>query len=266
MRSSLKDPIKKLQQLIGRLRRDCPWDRQQTLASLQPLLREEAYELGEAVERRSNKKIEEELGDLLFMVLFLLRIGEEKGTVKFSRLIGRTIQKLRQRHPHVFKEKKRKSVDEVLTSWERLKSSVFVGIPRALPALQKAQTIQERARRVKFDFVDLQGPLDKVKEEIGELEAELNQGSRVNIEEEIGDALFGLVNLARHLEIDAEACLQRANEKFIRRFTAMERHIARRGKAVTTATRSEMDKGWKAVKKESGRKAKGRSLRPKARS
>jgi MazG family protein len=227
---------------------------------------EETYELCEAIAGRNVPKIEEELGDLLFMVLFLCRVGEEQGRFRFSNLVRTTIKKLRQRHPHVFKAKKRKSVDEVLSSWERTKSSVFTGIPRALPALQKAQTIQQRARRMNFEFKDLNGPLAKIKEEVTELEAELDGGAKRKIEEEMGDLLFSLVTLAGQLEFDAEGCLQRANDKFIRRFSAMERHMQKRGKAFGTATLAEMDESWKVAKGRSSKRAKDRSPRPKARS
>lgn len=256
MRSTSKTSINELRNLIRRLRRKCPWDKKQTFATLRPLLVEEAYELSEALGGRDDRKIAEELGDLLFMALFIAQIGEEKKRLRLAALVRKTVAKLKHRHPHVFTTAPAKNADEVLTSWERTKSSAFSGVPRALPALQKAQMIQVRAGRLKFEWKNFTGALEKVREEIAELEGELAHGGRRKIREELGDVLFALASLAGYLKLDAEQCLQRANGKFIRRFSGMEQDMRRKGKNFTTASLDEMEESWEEAKGRSSKNKK----------
>jgi MazG family protein len=231
--------------LVKELREKCPWDRVQTLDSLKSKLIEEPYELVEAIDNDDIDAIVEELGDIIFLVLFLVRILEEKGQARLDNIIASTVSKYKKKHPHVFADKELKDEQEVLHFWHKNKEDIFAGIPVILPALLAAQVIQERASRLGFDWSSHTGPLDKVKEETRELEAtaDAKQG------EEMGDLLFACVNLARHLGIDPEEALRHANKKFVRRFREILGRLEEEGRDIENVNLEEMDKIWDDVKK-----------------
>uniref|UniRef100_A0A7V3PTE3 Nucleoside triphosphate pyrophosphohydrolase n=1 Tax=candidate division WOR-3 bacterium TaxID=2052148 RepID=A0A7V3PTE3_UNCW3 len=251
--------IKELIKIVKTLRRRCPWDRKQTLSSTRPLLLNEVYELDDALRRRDKRAIIEELGDYLFMGFFLAAIMEEKNKVKLQDILNGVIKKLKDRHPHIYGNVKVKDEFDVLRNWEKIKNkdagrSLLSGIPVALPALQQAQLIQERCRRVGFDWEDASAVLLKVEEELKELKAELDDqrlkkwGAGEKIKEELGDLLFALVNLCRHLNVDAEGALKDANLKFRNRFQRVEQELKKMGKTFTEATLAEMEAVWQQVK------------------
>lgn len=247
--------VDRLIALIRTLRRRCPWDRKQTLSTTRPLILNETFELDEALRRRDRQAIIEELGDYLFMGFFLAVVAEQEKGITLRRVIDYVIKKLKYRHPHVFGHVTVRDENEVLRNWERLKQdgvrqSLLSGIPRALPALQQAQLIQERCRRVGFDWEDAPAVLTKVEEEINELKSELAapQIRRERVREELGDLLFALVNLCRHLNVDAEGALKDANRKFCQRFGRLERELARQGRGLASATLDEMEKIWQQIK------------------
>ena len=240
--------------VLKRLRQECPWDRKQTLASVRPLITGEAFELDEAIRERNSDKIAEELGDLLFLILFVTRLLEEKKKANLSRIIKQVKNKLILRHPHVFKRVKVKNVHEVLSNWERIKQkekndSILAGVPKGLPALNKAQLVQERVKRVGFDWPDHKGVLDKIEEELVELKVEIKRQQKKKAREEFGDLLFAIVNLTRHLDIDAEGALNQSTAKFIKRFKKLEKNFAKNKKDLTKSTLAEMDKVWEQVKR-----------------
>jgi MazG family protein len=246
------------------LRKECPWDRRQTVFSVRRNVIEEAYELSEAIRERNYAKIKEELGDYLFVGLFIARILEDTGKARLTEVTDGIARKLINRHPHIFGTTTVKTADDVLRNWHRIKEqekghSILNGVPRALPALQRAESIQRRAKRVGFDWTDSADVLDKVVEEIEELRAELRgrrkPADRRRVREELGDLLFALTNMSRHLGIDAEDALQRATTKFTRRFQRLEREFARRGKRLDECTLPEMDKVWEAHKRRARQKA-----------
>ncbi len=237
--------MEKLREIIARLRAPggCPWDREQTAASLRPSLVEEAYEVVDAIERDHAGDLEEELGDLLINVLMQAQIASEKNAFTLDSIAGIAAEKLIRRHPHVFAESTANSSDEVLTQWEEIKRaerlsknskggdedveiSLLDGVARAFPALVRAQKIQKKAAKVGFDWESARDVVEKVREELVEVEEELNGiPSKGRLTEEMGDLLFAVVNLSRVLSLDAESSLQAATDKFIRRFRAMEHEI-----------------------------------------
>jgi tetrapyrrole methylase family protein/MazG family protein len=249
----MSEAFKRLRELVAYLRSEkgCPWDREQTLDSLKPHLLEEMHEVCEAIEEDNTQKIREELGDVLFLLLFVARIAEEGGRFSFEEVMEETYAKMKRRHPHVFGERRDLEPDQVLDVWERAKhqqkpegESVLAGLPRALPALAKAQRIQQRAASLGFDWEEVDSAFEKLKEEIGEFEHALKGGDRAKIADEMGDILFSLVNVSRFLGIRSEDALQGTVEKFRRRFSAVEDEIARRG----TMTLEEMDEIWERSK------------------
>jgi MazG family protein len=231
--------------LVKTLREKCPWDRAQTLDSLKSKLIEESYETVEAIDSDNRDALIEELGDIIFLVLFLVRILEESGGGDLDRVIGLTISKYRKKHPHVFSGKDLKDEEEVLQFWHKDKEDIFKGIPTILPALLAAKVIQERASKLGFDWTSHAGPLQKVKEEVRELE-EIGDSKR---SEEMGDLLFACVNLARHLHIDPEEALRHANKKFVRRFREIMRRLKSEGKDMEKVSLEEMDMIWDDIKK-----------------
>ncbi len=240
--------------VLKRLRKECPWDRKQTLASVRPLITAEAFELDAAIKERNPDKIAEELGDLLFLILFVTRLLEEKKKANLSRIIKQIKNKLILRHPHVFKKVKVKDVHEVLSNWERIKQkekndSILAGVPKGLPALHKAQLVQERVKRVGFDWPDHKGVLEKIEEELAELRAEIKKQQKRKAQEEFGDLLFAIVNLTRHLNIDAENALNQSTDKFIKRFKKLEKNFTKNKKDLTKSSLAEMDKVWEQVKR-----------------
>ena len=250
--------LDELIKVLKRLRKECPWDRKQTLASVRPLITGEAFELDAAIRERNYRKISEEIGDLLFLLIFITRILEEKDKAKLSKIIKQVKDKLILRHPHVFKKVKVKDVDEILDNWQRIKQkekgeSILAGVPTRLPALHKAQLVQERVKRVGFDWPNHNGVLGKIEEELAELKAEIKRKQKRKAQEEFGDLLFAIVNLTRHLDIDAEGALNQSTDKFIKRFKKLEKNFAKNKKDLTKSTLAEMDKVWEQVKRKKGR-------------
>jgi MazG family protein len=251
--------IDRLIELMDRLRAPdgCPWDREQTPVTLKPQLLEECYEVLEAIDSGSSAHLTEELGDLLLHVVFQAQIARENGTFTFAEVANGISDKLVRRHPHVFATEKVAGADHVVTLWNDLKKaekperdSALDGVPRALPALMRAEALQKKARQVGFDWPDVRGSLDKVREEIAEVTAEIEQGKSLNeTAAELGDLLFSVVNLTRHLKLNAEELLSAANDKFERRFRAVEERIKLRGKAVKDTPLAELDAAWNEVKK-----------------
>lgn len=238
--------IHELIELVNILRRKCPWDRRQTLASLKNNVIEEAYELVEAIEENNQSAIQEEIGDILFLSLFLAKVLEEERGIDVDHVIAATVEKYRDKHPHVFKNVILSDQKEVLKFWQENKEDIFKGIPTTLPALLAAKVIQERASKLGFDWDSSQGPLHKVIEEVHEIEKSVESERKF---EEFGDLLFACVNLARHLAIDPEDALRYANKKFVKRFRAVQEELKRRGKTIEDAGLEEMDKIWDELKK-----------------
>lgn len=240
--------------IVRRLRRDCPWDRQQTHRSLRHSLLEEAHEVIEAVDRRDMDHLKQELGDLMLHVALHAVMAEERGRFTMNDVLRSISQKLVFRHPHVFGTLKVRSAREVKANWERLKlaegrSSVLDGVPRTLPALLKARRLQEKASKVGFDWKDKREVWKKVEEEILELRGAERKRSPARKEEEFGDVLFSLVNYSRFIGVQPELALQRASEKFARRFRGVEKELMRRGNHPAQAGLKLMDSLWTKQKK-----------------
>lgn len=246
-------------ELMAKLRspEGCPWDRKQTTQSLKPFLVEECYEVIDALEEGNPDKIKEELGDLLFQIVFHARIAEERGEFVMEDVIRTNIEKMTRRHPHVFGEEKLSTDKEVLANWEELKKkekgyedrkSVLEGVPRELPSLLRAHRLQERAARVGFDWKHLNEVLPKLDEEMREFKESLQKKDADAIEEELGDVFFTLVNISRFLEINPEEALRKTISKFIERFRTIEEKAAEQGRSLTDMTLEEMDKLWEESK------------------
>ncbi len=265
--------IDRLLELMHRLRAPdgCAWDREQTPVTLKPQMLEECYEVIEAIDSGSATHLTEELGDLLLHIVFQAQIASEAGDFTFADVANGIAEKLVRRHPHVFGDVKTSDPDEIVAQWDQLKrqekperSSALDGVSRALPALMRAEALQKKARKVGFDWPDVGGALEKVREEVaevtGEIESDLafahaNESAFApapETAEEIGDLLFSIVNLTRHLKLDAEELLTAANNKFARRFRAVEERLKAEGKAITDCTLEELDQVWDAVKAEFG--------------
>ena len=253
-------PMAKLRWVLKALRAPdgCPWDREQTLQSIQPCLQEECYELLSAMVGEDLANHREELGDVLLQVLFQCDIREDQGAFTFDEVVGELTDKLIRRHPHVFGTVDAKDTETVLRNWERIKqgehkapkASALDGVPEALPALLKAQRTQHKAAKVGFDWQDAQGPEAKIVEELAELKAAVAEGKPEAVAEEYGDVLFSMVNLARHIGVDAESALRAATAKFAKRFRAVEARVKAAGKEMKAMSLSELDAVWDAVKAE----------------
>jgi MazG family protein len=241
----------------------CPWDREQTWKSLRRFLLEECYEVADALDRADPDELREELGDLLFQIVFLSRLAKEEGQFTADDVVRGIAEKMIRRHPHVFGEDRAETSDEVLRRWEEIKRrerkagsegegeghrSILDGIPRALPAMMKAQQMGARAARVGFDWNREIDILEKIDEELEELRSAVASSDRSQVEEELGDFLFATVMLARRLQIDPEAALERTNLKFRERFGKIEDELSRRGVAVETAGLELMDQLWDETK------------------
>ncbi|MEG1552900.1 MAG: nucleoside triphosphate pyrophosphohydrolase [Kiritimatiellia bacterium] len=258
--TDFNSPIEKLRWVLKALRAPdgCPWDREQTLASIQPCLQEECYELLSAMVGEDLENHREELGDVLLQVLFQSDIREDAGQFCFDDVVKTLTEKLIRRHPHVFGDGKAADTDAVLRNWERIKqtehttpkTSALEGVPAALPALLKAQRVQHKAAKVGFDWKDAEGPLAKLDEEIAELRTAIKDGDAEAIADEFGDVLFSFVNVARHLQIDAESTLRAATEKFSKRFRAVEAKVKSSGRMMTALSLPELDRVWDEVKQE----------------
>ena len=242
----------------------CPWDLEQSFATIAPYTIEEAYEVADAINRGDLEHLREELGDLLLQVVFHARMAQEAGAFDFGDVVLAITEKLLRRHPHVFGDERGLSADAVKELWERIKTSekaekaekagsakpagALAGVPVALPALTRALKLQAKAGQVGFDWNDPLAVLAKIREEADEIEQEIASGRQDEAAAEVGDLLFAVVNLARHLDVDPEAALRATNAKFERRFAAIERGLAARGKSPTDATLTEMDALWDAAK------------------
>lgn len=236
----------------------CPWDREQSLATIVPYTIEEAYEVADAIAQGDMQELREELGDLLFQVVFYAQLGKEQGSFDFDDVVGSICEKLLRRHPHVFADQQFADHEALHHAWETEKKreradkgkddSVLAGVALALPALSRAAKLQKRAARVNFDWPDVRGVIAKLREELGELEAELD-GKPERIADEYGDLLFAMTNLGRHLGIDPEEGLRAANAKFERRFRALEKRLEAAGKDIHALDLATLDGYWEAVKR-----------------
>jgi nucleoside triphosphate diphosphatase len=260
----------RLEELLAIMRRlrsadGCPWDREQTFATIAPYTIEEAYEVADAVERDDMRHLQDELGDLLFQVVFHSQMAQERGAFDFDAVAGAICDKLIRRHPHVFGGEPARSADEQNIAWEEIKAkerqataasgSALAGVPNSLPALMRAYKLSKRAARVGFDFEHHGQTADKVAEELAEVReaaaavAADRRGPSQEIFEEVGDLLFAAANLARKLEVDAESALRAANAKFERRFCAMEKLAESRGQIFSSLDLAEQEKLWLDVKR-----------------
>ena len=239
----------------------CPWDLEQTFATIVPFTLEEAYEVADAVERGDFTDLRDELGDLLLQVVFHARMAEEEGRFEFGDVVEAITAKLIRRHPHVFADARDLSPDEVKALWGQIKArerardgaegprSVLSGVPLALPALTRALKLQEKAGKVGFDWAEARSVLAKLREELDEIETEIAAGDANAAAGEIGDFLFAVVNLARHLSADPEAALRATSAKFERRFSHIEARLAAEGRAPARAGLDEMEALWAEAKK-----------------
>jgi tetrapyrrole methylase family protein/MazG family protein len=244
--------------IIRRLRRDCPWDRRQTHRSLRESLIEETYEVIESLDRNRISDLRGELGDILLHIVLHSTIAEQNGEFTLRQVLQDINQKLIRRHPHVFGRVKVRGTDDVKRNWEQIKlaegrASYLEGVPRHLPALQRALRLQQRAARVGFDWESPEDVWQKVREEVEEVRKTLRAADSRAREEEFGDLLFALVNYARFLRVNPETALRRSTEKFTSRFRFIEQQLRRRGKDPRESTLAEMDELWNVAKKRKSR-------------
>ena len=250
--------IDRLLAVVSRLRgKDgCPWDREQNLQTLKRYLVEESYELLDAVDSGDPERHKEELGDVLLQVALHAQIRAEEGRFTFDDVAAALAEKLIRRHPHVFGDVKADTSEQVLKNWESIKSnekeggrSVLEGIPRHLPALQRAERAQTRAARVGFDWPDVGGVVDKIAEEVAELREAMKKDSPEDIREELGDLLFSIVNFSRFLHVHPEDALDGTTTNFMSRFREVERRVREQGREVKDCTPAELDALWEAAKR-----------------
>ncbi len=250
------ESFERLLDIMDELREKCPWDREQTYESLRKLTIEEVYELGDAILRSDLKEIKKELGDVLLHIVFYSKIGSESDSFDIGDVINNLTDKLIYRHPHVFGTTEVVNSREVEENWEALKlkekgrgKRVLEGVPDSLPALVKANRIQEKARGVGFDWEQKEQVWDKVKEELAEFEHEIRANDQKKMEQELGDLMFSLVNVARLYDIDPESALERTNMKFIRRFNYLEDQTLLKGRSLHSMSLEEMDVHWDEAKR-----------------
>ena len=246
--------FQRLVDIMKRLRKECPWDRKQTPQSLRQFILEEAYEAVEAIDNRDWDELKKELGDLLLQIVFQAEIGEEQDRFTMEEVIRHINEKLIRRHPHVFGDVKVKDAEEVKENWEQIKvqqekrSSLLEGVPKNLSSLLRAQRLQDKASQAGFDWEDAGGILQKIKEEIAELEEALQQKNPEEIENEMGDLLFSIVNLSRFRNVSAEDALRKTTNKFIARFQYIEKRLAKMNRSVYDSNLKEMDQLWEESK------------------
>ena len=245
----------RLLEVMNTLRRECPWDREQTFDSLRSNTIEETYELADAITDHNMEGIKEELGDLLLHVVFYSKLGEEEGAFDFGDVADALCDKLIYRHPHVYGDIHANTPDQVKENWEALKlrkknrkSGTLGGVPRSLPAMVKAYRMGEKAAGAGFDWEQKEDVWDKVREELGEVEAEMKSGSRTDLEGEFGDLFFALINACRLYGVDPESALERTNKKFIQRFNYMEEHAAAKGHTLHEMSLDAMEELWQEAK------------------
>jgi nucleoside triphosphate diphosphatase len=256
-------PINRLLDIMAALRTPetgCPWDLEQSFATIAPYTIEEAYEVADAIAQGNLGSLKEELGDLLFQVVFHARMAEEQGAFDFNEVVQGLSDKMEARHPHVFGTHAIETAEQQTQNWEVMKAkeraaklandpSLLADIPLALPALMRAEKLTKRAARVGFDWPSLNEVFEKLTEEIGETQEAIAEGDQAHIEEEIGDVLFVLANLARKAKVDPEVALRSANAKFERRFRWIEEALQRDGKSPETSSLEEMDGLWNLAKR-----------------
>ncbi len=247
----------RLLEVMNTLRKKCPWDREQTFDSLRNNTIEETYELVDAITDHNMEGIKEELGDLLLHIVFYSKMGSEQGAFDYADVANGVCDKLIYRHPHVYGEIHADTPEEVKANWEALKlrkknrkSGTLGGVPRSLPAMVKAFRIGEKAAASGFDWQNREDVWDKVREEISEVEAEMRANDHSNMEAEMGDLFFALINTCRLYGIDPESALERTNKKFIRRFNSMEESAASQGHSLSELSLDEMEALWQAAKKD----------------
>ena len=236
----------------------CEWDKEQTFETIAPSTIEEAYEVADAIERSNKEDLKEELGDLLLQVVFLSQIAKEEKSFEFNDVVQVITDKLIRRHPYVFSKKRGHSADEQIDKWEEIKvqerkekkqNRVLDGIAQNLPALNRSQKIQKRASKVGFDWPDVIGVFEKIKEETNELEEAIGTKDKESIEEEIGDLLMIITNLAQKLDVNSEQALKKSNDKFIKRFNFLEEELNKRNETVSETSFEELDSLWDQSKK-----------------
>ncbi|NWF75935.1 MAG: nucleoside triphosphate pyrophosphohydrolase [Nitrospirae bacterium] len=249
--------FKELIAIMEKLRSDkgCPWDKKQTRESLKPYIIEEAYELIEAIEEDDPEKIKEELGDLLFQIVFQCQLAKENKEFEMSDVLEKIVKKMVIRHPHVFGDTECKTPEEVIKQWEvlkkqegKLRDSILEGVPKAMSSLLRAYRLQKRAAKVGFDWERVEDVLKKVDEEINELKNAIKSGKQQEIEDELGDIIFMLVNLSRFIGVNPEDAHRKTITKFIHRFRYIEMKAAEQGRKISDMTLEEMDKLWDEAK------------------
>lgn len=247
--------VDRLLTIMDELREQCPWDRKQTFESLRHLTIEETYELGDAILDRNLEEIKNELGDLLLHIAFYAKLGSEEKAFDMADIAHSISEKLIRRHPHIYGDVKVENEEEVKKNWEALKlkegkKSVLSGVPKGLPALVKAQRIQDKVAGVGFDWEEPHQVWEKVQEELAELNTEIEKGDTAAIEAEFGDLLFSMINYARFLNINPDTALERTNQKFSKRFAYLEAKANAMGKSLQDMTLAEMDVFWEEAKKQ----------------
>ncbi len=255
--NSRKDQLKAFDRLLtimDELREQCPWDKKQTLQSLRHLTIEETYELGDAILDNDLNEVKKELGDLLLHIVFYARIGSETKDFDIADVTNEICEKLINRHPHIYGDVEVADEEDVKRNWENLKlkegkKSVLEGVPKSLPALVKASRIQDKVAGVGFDWEEPQQVFEKLKEELEELQHEVNVQDQEKIEAEFGDVLFSMINYARFLNVNPENSLERTNKKFIKRFQYLEEKAKENSKSIKDMTLAEMDVFWEEAKK-----------------
>ncbi len=243
----------RLLDIMDELREKCPWDRKQTIESLRHLTIEETYELAEAILENDPEEIKKELGDLLLHIVFYAKIGSETNDFDIADVANSICEKLVERHPHIYGDIEVADEEEVKQNWEKLKlregkKSVLEGVPKSLPAMVKANRIQDKVTGVGFDWEQPEQVWEKLQEELGELQEEIRKGNQADIEAEFGDVLFSMINYARFLNINPENALERTNMKFTKRFQYLENKAREAGKSLKEMNLQEMDVYWEEAK------------------
>ena len=253
-RAQQLEAFNRLLDIMDELREKCPWDKKQTLESLRHLTIEETYELADAILENDLEEIKKELGDVLLHIVFYAKIGSEKKAFDIADVANSISDKLIDRHPHIYGDVIVKNEKEVQQNWEKLKlkegkESVLEGVPKNLPALVKANRIQDKVAGIGFDWEEPQQVWEKVQEELTELNEEIKKGNKENIESEFGDVLFSMINYARFIDVNPENALEKTNKKFINRFQYLEKAAKKEGKKLADMSLAEMDVFWNESKK-----------------
>lgn len=253
-RKAQLEAFDRLLTIMDELREQCPWDKKQTLQTLRHLTIEETYELGDAILENDLDEVKKELGDLLLHIVFYAKIGSETKDFDIADVANGICEKLINRHPHIYGDVEVNDEEDVKRNWENLKlkegkKSVLEGVPKSLPALVKANRIQDKVAGVGFDWEQPEQVWEKLEEELGEFQEEVTKGDQQAMESEFGDVLFSMINYARFLKIDPENALERTNKKFIKRFQYLEQKAARLNKQLSDMTLAEMDVFWEEAKK-----------------